>query len=80
MDGSLLKLLTFVIVLNFGCALLPEFNQVHTKFQFMHSFKGPYLTGSEGNIPFWNHGGSKSIIIKHKHEFLRDHLLTCIHR
>ncbi len=40
-------------------AVLPELRDVHKRFEFLQSFKGPYLIDSQGNIPYWNHGGSK---------------------
>ena len=43
-----------------GCAGgLPVLEHVHTKFQFKHSFKGPYIVNSEGKIPFWSTLGSE---------------------
>ncbi|XP_064388414.1 protein ERGIC-53-like [Halichondria panicea] len=37
---------------------LPQLYQIHSKFQYKHTFKGPHLTNSKGHIPFWEHGGS----------------------
>ena len=67
--GSRLCNMEFALVLAALAALLhqcssilPQLSQVHTKFEFLHSFKGPYLIDSNGNIPFWTHGGSKEAI------------------
>lgn len=38
--------------------MLPVLTHVHSKFEYQHSFKGPYVTNSKGDVPFWNHGGS----------------------
>ena len=40
-------------------ATLPALIRVHPKFEFKYSFKGPYLINKQGNVPFWNYGGSE---------------------
>lgn len=55
-------LVVFAALWTLCSAVLPAMYQVQTKFEFMHSFKGPHLVDSRGNIPFWNHGGSKETI------------------
>ena len=42
-------------------AVLPALTHIHSKFDYKHSFKGPYLTTSQGDVPFWRHGGSETI-------------------
>lgn len=52
----------FIVVLflaHSAVGLLPELHEVHSKFDFKHTFKGPHLVDSKGNISFWNYGGSK---------------------
>ncbi len=39
--------------------VLPQLYQVHSKFQYKQTFKGPHLINSNGRIPFWEYGGSK---------------------
>ena len=51
--------LVILMVAHSAIGLLPQLHQVHSKFQFKHSFKGPHLVDSKGNIPFWSYGGSK---------------------
>ena len=45
-------------------AVLPQMNNVHTKFQYKLSFKGPHMMDSSGNLPFWTHGGSKNVLCR----------------
>lgn len=50
----------YVLLLVGGCAaVLPVLTHVHSKFEYEHSLKGPYLTNSKGDVPFWTHGGSE---------------------
>jgi len=49
-----------LLVLRGALATLPTLQHVHVKFEYKHSFKGPYLINSHGQIPFWTHGGSKT--------------------
>lgn len=58
--GVLMLLLTLA---NGVLGLLPQMTLVHSKFEYKYSFKGPYLIDSKGRIPFWNYGGSESILI-----------------
>ena len=46
-----------------SAAVLPVLTHVHSKFEYEHSFKGPYLTNSKGDVPFWSHGGSEPLAI-----------------
>ena len=62
--GNLVEMkLTLVLVLldalMLGEGLLPVLNNIQTHFEYKYSFRGPHLLDSKGNIPFWNHGGSK---------------------
>ena len=59
-------------LIGLSAGLLPELTQVHTRFEFMYSFKGPYLIDSKGNIPFWNYGGSKYSYIEKHGNIIRD--------
>lgn len=50
------------------CLSVAEFpsdrlNGFHSKFEFQHSFKPPLLLNSKGQIPFWEHGGGKVVIL-----------------
>jgi hypothetical protein len=38
---------------------LPVLENVHSKFQYKHSFRAPHIMDSNGNIPSWIHGGSE---------------------
>lgn len=37
---------------------LQDLNEVKQKFEYKHSFKGPNLVNSLGDIHFWEYGGS----------------------
>lgn len=51
-----------VLLLAGSCAaMLPVLTHVHSKFEYKYSFKGPYLVNSQGNVPYWNHGGSEDL-------------------
>lgn len=52
------KLLLLLLLAEGSFATLPSMHHVHSKFEFRHSFKGPYLINSNGVIPFWEFGGS----------------------
>lgn len=54
----ILTLLGFLV--GYSRCTLPALTNIHSKFQYKYSFRGPHLLDSKGNIPFWNHGGSKS--------------------
>lgn len=59
-DMELRVLVGSVLLLAGNCvAILPTLTQVHTKFEYKYSFKGPYLINSKGDVPFWSHGGSE---------------------
>ena len=59
MEVSLWLLVAALLAVKGALATLPTFQHVHTKFQYKHSFKGPYLINAKGQIPYWTHGGSK---------------------
>lgn len=33
-------------------------NQIHRKFEYKYSFKGPYLAQKDGTVPFWDYSGN----------------------
>ena len=59
MEVSLWLLVAALLTVKGALAMLPTFQHVHTKFQYKQSFKGPYMINAKGQIPYWNHGGSK---------------------
>ncbi len=59
LPGRAYSVLAAALVVSVAIASLPQLHQVHSKFEFKHSFKSPYLVNSKGEIPFLSHGGSK---------------------
>lgn len=59
MDVRIVPLVVLVLAVSCAVGMLPQMTNVHTKFEFKYSFKGPYLIDSKGNIPFWNYYGSR---------------------
>ena len=59
MEAAVWLVVAALLALQGALATLPTLQHVHTKFQYKHSFKGPYLTNSQGQIPYWTHGGSE---------------------
>ena len=51
--------IALLLLIHDAVGVLPTLQHVHSKFEFKHSFKGPYLMNSEGLIPFWTYGGSE---------------------
>ena len=48
----------FVLLLIFVVTSLAEEDFTARRFEYKHSFKGPYMVLSNGSIPFWEHYGS----------------------
>lgn len=42
---------------------LQDLTTYKQKFEYKHSFKGPNLVNVNGDIPFWQYGGSECIYI-----------------
>lgn len=64
-DMELRVLVGSLLLLAGNCvAVLPTLTQVHSKFEYKYSFKGPYLINSKGEVPFWSHGGSENVSLQ----------------
>ena len=48
------RMVVAAAVLLAAVAVAQDFNK---KFEYQYSFKGPYITQTDGSIPFWSHHG-----------------------
>lgn len=44
---------------------LPVLEGLHQRFEFQYSFKPPFVANDKGQIPFWEHGGGRDIIVEY---------------
>lgn len=59
MSLQLFGVLGLLLLAEGALGTLPHMQHVHAKFQFKHSFKGPYMINADGRVPFWTIGGSE---------------------
>lgn len=60
---QLYKALLFLIVVSLLKIVdIGYCNQIVSRFEYKYSFKPPYLAQKDGSVPFWEYGGSMSML------------------